>query len=51
MINGPPSVLDTIVRSRSKEPAEIIDAVFDRLKNHSGEIPSPDDLTLLVLRS
>ena len=30
---------------------EIVDAVFKLLEKHSGEIPSPDDLTLVVLRS
>ncbi len=48
---GEQKVLDVIGASRTKTPAEIVDAVFELLHQHSGETPSPDDLTLLVLRS
>ncbi len=48
---GEASVLDVIIKNRSKQPAKIVDAVFELLARHGGEIPSPDDLTLLVLRS
>ena len=48
---GEQVVLEVIIRDRAKSPAEILEAVFDLLHEHSGEIPSPDDLTLLVLKS
>jgi sigma-B regulation protein RsbU (phosphoserine phosphatase) len=48
---GEASVLDTIISNRAKQPAEIVSSVFELLENYSGEIPSPDDLTLLVLRT
>ncbi len=48
---GEPAVLDVIGRNRSKQPQAIVDAVFEVLRDHSGELKSPDDLTLLVLRS
>ena len=34
----------------AKAPSEIVDAVFELLHKHAGGVPSPDDLTLLVLR-
>jgi serine phosphatase RsbU (regulator of sigma subunit) len=34
-----------------KAPAEIVKSVFDRLEQYSGGIASPDDLTMLVLRT
>ncbi|MDO8502251.1 MAG: SpoIIE family protein phosphatase [Gemmatimonadaceae bacterium] len=48
---GESAVLDVILGNRSKAPGEIVAAVFDLLHRHSGDVPSPDDLTLLVLRS
>ena len=48
---GEAGVLDVIIRNRTRAPSEIVDAVFELLQTHSGEIPSPDDLTLLVLKS
>ena len=48
---GETAVLDEIVRHRSKKPADIVAAVFDMLEEYSGDVPSPDDLTLLVLKS
>ncbi len=48
---GEASVLDVIVQNRTRSPQEIVNAVFALLESHSGEIPSPDDLTLLILRS
>jgi len=48
---GEPAILDVIVGNREKAPQQIVDAVFERLGAHSGETPSPDDLTLLILRS
>ena len=48
---GEQAVLDVISSNRSKTPAEIVDAVFELLREYSGDAPSPDDLTLLILRS
>lgn len=48
---GEARVLDVITRNRSRAPSEIVALVFDLLESHSGEVPSPDDLTLLVLKS
>ena len=48
---GEASVLNAIVRNRNRAPSEIVDSVFKLLKKHSGDIPSPDDLTLLILKS
>ena len=48
---GEAGVLDVLIRNRAKSPAEVVSSVFELLENHSGEIPSPDDLTLLVLRT
>lgn len=44
-------VLQHIVKNRSKPPEKIVESVFALLKAHSGEMPSPDDLTLLILRT
>jgi sigma-B regulation protein RsbU (phosphoserine phosphatase) len=48
---GEASVLDVVRRNRSKSPAKIVDAVFKHLHDYSGDVKSPDDLTLLVLRT
>jgi len=48
---GETAVLDVVRRARTKTPAKIVDAVFKLLGEHSGEVPSPDDLTLLILRT
>ncbi len=48
---GEQAVLDVIGANRTKAPSEIVDAVFALLHEYSGEVPSPDDLTLLILRS
>ena len=48
---GEAAVLEVVKRNKSKTPAKIVDAVFKLLREHSGDVPSPDDLTLLVLRS
>lgn len=48
---GEAPVLDTISEHRAEPVGKIVDRVFDLLREHSGEVPSPDDLTLLVLRS
>jgi sigma-B regulation protein RsbU (phosphoserine phosphatase) len=44
-------VVDRLVKNRSKAPAKIVESVFDLLHAHSGDVPSPDDLTLLVMRT
>ena len=48
---GEASVLDVVRRNRSKDPAKIVDAVFKQLREYTGDAKSPDDLTLLVLRT
>ncbi len=48
---GEQAVLEVVRHSRSKTPAKIVDAVFELLREHSGDAPSPDDLTLLILRT
>ena len=48
---GEAAVLQRIVKNRSKPPAKIVESVFDQLKAYGGEANSPDDLTLLVLRT
>jgi sigma-B regulation protein RsbU (phosphoserine phosphatase) len=48
---GEQRVLDTIKRNSSEPAAEIVERVFDALREHTGEIPPRDDLTLVVLRS
>lgn len=48
---GEAAVVDAIVKHRAKSPEKIVSAVFDMLQKYSGEVPSPDDLTLLVLKS
>lgn len=48
---GEQIVLDTIISNRTKTPEEILEIVFDLLRRHSGETKSPDDLTLLLLKT
>ncbi len=48
---GEAPVLERISAHRSEPVTAIVDRVFDLLRTHSGEVPNPDDLTLLVLRS
>jgi sigma-B regulation protein RsbU (phosphoserine phosphatase) len=48
---GEAAILQRIVKNRSKPPAKIVESVFDLLKTYGGEANSPDDLTLLVLRT
>ncbi|MGI9044960.1 MAG: PP2C family protein-serine/threonine phosphatase [Gemmatimonadaceae bacterium] len=44
-------VLQHIAKNRAKAPAKIVESVFNLLRAHSGETPSPDDLTLVILRT
>lgn len=48
---GEAPVLRVISQHRSRPVSEIVEHVFELLRNYAGEVPSPDDLTLLVLRS
>jgi sigma-B regulation protein RsbU (phosphoserine phosphatase) len=48
---GENAVVERIVKNRSKTPAKIVESVFDLLRAHGAEIQSPDDLTLLILRT
>ncbi|HEX2723871.1 MAG TPA: GAF domain-containing SpoIIE family protein phosphatase, partial [Gemmatimonadaceae bacterium] len=42
---GEAAVLDVVLRNRTQRPAGIVDSVFNLLREHSGDVPSPDDLT------
>ncbi|MEO5588837.1 MAG: GAF domain-containing SpoIIE family protein phosphatase [Gemmatimonadaceae bacterium] len=44
-------VLELIRENRGRTPHEIVSLVFDMLEAYSAGTPSPDDLTLVVLRS
>jgi sigma-B regulation protein RsbU (phosphoserine phosphatase) len=48
---GEKAVLDRIVKNRAKPTAKIVESVFELLKSWGGGVASPDDLTLLVLRT
>jgi sigma-B regulation protein RsbU (phosphoserine phosphatase) len=48
---GEPAILQRILKNRSKPPQKIVESVFDLLRSYSGEAKSPDDLTLLILRT
>lgn len=48
---GERRVLETIKRHAAEPAAVIVDRVFEALRQHTGEIPPRDDLTLVVLRS
>ena len=48
---GEAAVLKRVIRNRSKPTAKIVESVFELLRTHSGDVASPDDLTLLVLRT
>jgi sigma-B regulation protein RsbU (phosphoserine phosphatase) len=48
---GEAAILQRIVKNRAKSPAKIVESVFELLRTYSGEAQSPDDLTLLVLRT
>jgi sigma-B regulation protein RsbU (phosphoserine phosphatase) len=48
---GEARVLDTIRRNSTEPSSVIVDRVFDALRQHTGDIPPRDDLTIVVLRS
>jgi sigma-B regulation protein RsbU (phosphoserine phosphatase) len=48
---GEQAVLETVVKHRAEEPSEIVEHVFEILRQHMGDTPRRDDLTLVVLRS
>ena len=48
---GEAAILDLVKKNLRKEPAEIVKSVFDLLEEYSDGIASPDDLTMLVLRT
>jgi sigma-B regulation protein RsbU (phosphoserine phosphatase) len=48
---GEAAVLEDVRRNRLDTPDMIVDSVFKLLHDHSGDVPSPDDLTLLILRT
>jgi sigma-B regulation protein RsbU (phosphoserine phosphatase) len=48
---GERRVLDTIKKHASEPTAVIVDRVFEALREHTGDIPPRDDLTLVVMRS
>ncbi|NUO64571.1 MAG: SpoIIE family protein phosphatase [Gemmatimonadaceae bacterium] len=48
---GEQAVLETVLKHRAEEPSEIVEHVFEILRQHMGDTPRRDDLTLVVLRS
>lgn len=48
---GERRVLETIKRHAAEPSAVIVERVFEALREHTGDIPPRDDLTLVVLRS
>jgi sigma-B regulation protein RsbU (phosphoserine phosphatase) len=48
---GENAVLDVIRKNLKKAPADIVKSVFDRLERYSEGGASPDDLTMLILRT
>ncbi len=48
---GEQAVLDTVREHRERAPTEIVDRILERVAAHMGDVPSRDDLTLVVLRS
>jgi sigma-B regulation protein RsbU (phosphoserine phosphatase) len=48
---GEAAVLEVVRKNRRKVPAEIINSIFDLLGQHSLGAASPDDLTMVVLRT
>ena len=48
---GETTVLETLSLHRTEEPRVIADRVFDILRQHMGDTPRRDDLTLVVLRT
>ena len=48
---GEEPVLQAIASNRTLPAAEIVQRVFSMLTQHMGDVPSRDDLTLVVLRS
>lgn len=48
---GEEPVLEAIRENLAETPATIVDRVFDRLRQHTGDARLRDDLTLVVLRS
>jgi len=48
---GEQAVLDIFVKHRAETPNAIVERVFEVLRQHMGDTPKRDDLTLVVLRS
>ncbi|HEY8309920.1 MAG TPA: PP2C family protein-serine/threonine phosphatase, partial [Gemmatimonadaceae bacterium] len=48
---GEQRVLDTIKRFSTESSETIVERVFEALREHTGDIPPRDDLTLVVMRS
>jgi sigma-B regulation protein RsbU (phosphoserine phosphatase) len=48
---GENAVLDVIRKNLKKAPADLVKSVFDRLERYSEGGASPDDLTMLILRT
>lgn len=48
---GESAILEVVRKHRTKSPQDIVAKVFDRLGQYGGGGTSPDDLTMLVLRS
>jgi sigma-B regulation protein RsbU (phosphoserine phosphatase) len=48
---GEQRILETIVANHHEPPATIVERVFEALRDHTGDVPPRDDLTLVVLRN
>jgi sigma-B regulation protein RsbU (phosphoserine phosphatase) len=48
---GENAVLDVIRKNLKKAPADLVKSIFDRLERYSEGGASPDDLTMLILRT
>jgi sigma-B regulation protein RsbU (phosphoserine phosphatase) len=48
---GETKILEAIKKHRAKEPAEILDKVFEILNKYVGRTPLRDDLTMVLLKN
>jgi sigma-B regulation protein RsbU (phosphoserine phosphatase) len=48
---GETKILDAVKKNLSREPADILEKVFDMLANYVGRAPQRDDLTLVLLKT
>jgi sigma-B regulation protein RsbU (phosphoserine phosphatase) len=48
---GEPRLEDVLQNTRGRSAQEILDAIHQDVKKHTGDFPQSDDITLLVLRA